>query len=209
MAALIRAGAALLGALALGCASGSLVSTEVIPGPVVHVARIALPPLLVDPHARRVEPDAAEMIASRLVEALAAQSEIAYVGPDEVELWLAQRGLSLRDTDPRRLGGELAHAFGADAVLFGVVRAYLARVGGPHGATHPAAVWFELELRAPDGTRLWTGSYHEQQKSLSEDLLLLPLAWERGFEWLDAPELAEYGSRQLVSKLVAECRKWK
>jgi len=209
VAALIRAAGALLGALALGCAGTSPVSSEVIPGSVVHVERIAVSPLLVDTHARRVEPDAAEIIASRLVEALAAQSEIAYVGPDEVGLWLSQRGLSVRDSDPQRLGGELAHAFGADAVLFGVVRGYSARIGGPHGATRPAAVWFDLELRAPDGTRLWTGTYHEQQKSLSEDLLSLPLAWQRGFEWLDAPELTEYGSRELVRQLVEECRRWK
>ena len=209
MAALTRAAVALLGALALGCASASLVSSEVIPGTVVRVERIALPPLLVDTHARHVEPEAAEMIASRLVEALAAQGELAYVGPDEAALWLSQRGLSVRDSDPQRLGGELAHAFGADAVLFGVVRGYSARIGGPHGATRPATVWFELELRAPDGTRLWTGTYHEQQKSLSEDLLSLPLAWERGFEWLDASQLAEYGSRELVQALVEECRKWK
>jgi hypothetical protein len=173
------------------------------------VDRIAVPPLLVDPRARAVEPDAVEMIGSRLVEALAAQGEFAYVSPDEVEIWLSQRGLSLRDTDPKRLGAELAHAFGAEAVLFGVVRGYRSRVGGPHGALLPAAVWFDLELRLPDGTRIWAGSFREEQKSLAEDLLSLPRAVERRFVWLDAPSLAAYGARELVRALAEERRRWK
>lgn len=209
MAALTRPLAALLGALALGCASASPVTSELVPGAGMRVNRIAVPPLLVDPHGQRVEADAAQMIGSRLVEALAAQSELSYVGPDEVEIWFSQRGLSVRDTDPQRLGGELAHAFGSDAVLFGVVHGYSSRVGGPHGATRPASVWFDLELRAADGARLWTGTYHERQESLSENLFSLPLAWERGFEWLDAPNLAAYGARELVQALIEERRRWR
>jgi hypothetical protein len=166
VAALTRSLAALLGSLALGCATSSPISTEVFPGAGVRVERIALAPLLVEARGTRVEPDAAEVIASRLVEAFAGQEEVSCVGPQEVELWLSQHDLSLRDTDPQRLGSELAHAFGSDAVLYGVVRRYVSRVGGPHGATRPAAVWFDLELRTPDGTRLWNGSYREQQTSL-------------------------------------------
>jgi hypothetical protein len=173
------------------------------------VNRIALAPLVVAPSARQVEPDATEMIGSRLVEALAEQGEIEYVAPDEVSRWLSQRGMSPGNANPQQLGAELARAFGADAVLFGVVRTYSARVGGEHGATHPASVWFDLELRLPDGARIWAGSFHEDQKSLSEDLLSLPRAAERGFEWLDASSLAAYGARELVGALAQERRRWR
>ena len=212
MAALTRRVAkALLGVLALACASASPVSIETLPGPGpgIRVERIAVPPPLMDPRARAIEPDAVQMIGSRLVEALAAQGEIAYVAPDEVEIWLSGHGLSLRDADPQRLGGELAQAFGVDAVLFCVVRRYRSRVGGPHGAMRPAAVSFDLELRLPDGARIWAGSFREEQKSLAEDLLSLPRAWERGFEWLDAPSLAAFGARELVGVLAEERRRWK
>jgi hypothetical protein len=179
------------------------------PPPGQTVNRIALAPLLVAPGARRVEPDATEMVGSRLVEALAEQGELEYVAPDEVSRWLAQREVSPGSANPQQLGAELARAFGADAVLFGSVRIYSARVGGERGATRPAAVWFDLELRLPDGTRIWAGSFHEDQKSLSEDLLSLPRAAERGFEWLDASSLAAYGARELIGALAQERRGWR
>jgi hypothetical protein len=203
--------AALVALGVLACASASPLVIEALPGPGpdVRIERIALPPPLVDARARAVEPDAVAVIGSRLVEALAEQGELDFVAPEEVEIWLAQRGLALDQTPPQRLGSELALAFGADAVLFGVVRRYVSRVGGPHGATQPAAVWFDLELRLPDGTPVFRGSYREEQKALSDDLLSLPRAAERSFEWLDAPGLSAYGARELVRALAQERRKWK
>jgi hypothetical protein len=212
VAALKPAGGPLLAALlTLACASASPLVIEELPGPGpnVRVGRIAVPPPVVDPRARAVEPDAARVIGSRLVEALAAEGELELVGPDEVGTWLSQRGLALDRASPQRLGSELAHAFGADAVLFGVVRRYVSRVGGPHGATQPAAVWFDLELRLPDGTPVFRGSYREEQQALADDLLSLPRAAERSFEWLDAPGLSAYGARELVRALAQERRKWK
>jgi pimeloyl-ACP methyl ester carboxylesterase len=203
--------AALVAGLVLACASASPLVIEELPGPGpgVRVGRIAVPPPIVDPRARAIEPDAVAVIGSRLVEALATQGELELVGPEEVATWLSQRGLALDQASPQQLGGELALAFGADAVLFGVVRRYVSRVGGPHGATQPAAVWFDLELRLPEGTPVFRGSYREEQQALSDDVLSLPRAAERGFEWLDAPGLATYGSRELVRALAEERRKWK
>jgi hypothetical protein len=200
----------------LACSTPISVEALAGPGPGHPVNRIAVAPLLVAPQVERagaragaVEPGAAEMVGSRVVEALAEQGEIAYVAPAEVALWLERSGLSMRGDDPQRLGGELARAFGVDAILFGRVRRYLSRVGGTHGATRPASVWFDLELRLPDGTRVWAGSYREEQKSLAEDLLSLPRAAQRGFTWLDAPSLAAYGARELIAKLAQERRRWK
>jgi hypothetical protein len=95
-----------------------------------------------------------------------------------------------------------------DAVLFGVVHHYSSRLGGEHGATRPAYVWFDLELRTPNGARIWAGTYRENQTSLAEDLFSLPRAIQRGFVWLDAPALAAYGARELVASLAEERRRW-
>jgi hypothetical protein len=94
-------------------------------------------------------------------------------------------------------------------VLFGRVRRYRSRVGGERGVTRPAAVWFDLELRLPSGVRIWGGLYREEQKAVSEDLLSLGLAAQRGFSWLDAPELSEYGARELVAALVEDLGRWR
>jgi hypothetical protein len=187
------------------------VSIEALPGPGAgqSIGRIAVAPLVVAPGARKIEPDGPAVIASRLVQALSQRGDIDYVGPGEVEQWLSRRGLSPSRSDPQQIGGELARAFGAQAVLFGVVHHYSSRVGGARGASRPAFVWFDLELRLPDGSRIWAGSYREDQPSLSEDLLSLPRAAQRGFAWLDAPRLAEYGARELVASLAQERRKWK
>jgi hypothetical protein len=202
--------AALLGFAALACASASPVAIESLPGPEPGraVKRIAVAPPVVSPRAGIVEADATSVIGSRVVEALAGQPEIEYVTPDEVAVWLEQRGLALA-TDPQQLGGELARTFGADAVLYAIVHDYVSRIGGDHGATRPAAVGFDLELRLPEGTRIWAGSYREEQRSLSDDVLSLPRAAERHFTWVDAPGLAAYGARELVRSLGEERSRWR
>jgi len=205
-----RALPALLGIAVLGCASAPVEIQRLgAPEPGHAVKRIAVAPPIVAPGARIVESDAGAVIGSRLVEALAGQPEIEYVTPGEVESSLAQRGLSLHASDPQQIGAELARTFGADAVLYATIHDYVSRIGGTRGATRPATVGFDLELRLADGTRLWAGSYREQQQALFDDLLSLPRAAERGFTWLDAPALAAYGSRELVRSLAQERRQWK
>jgi hypothetical protein len=88
-------------------------------------------------------------------------------------------------------------AFSPDALLLGRVRRFDERKGGEQ----PAAVGFDLELRAPDGALLWSGSYDETQRSLSEDLGSFGRASERGFRWVSADALASYGARELVRQL--------
>ena len=85
-----------------------------------------------------------------------------------------------------------AQDFGADAVLTGWSGAGRQREGGPSGSRRPASVWFVLELARPRRARcIWNGTYEETQPPLSEDLCSLSRAWERGFRWVTAEELAE------------------
>jgi hypothetical protein len=213
MAALRHAGwyLALFWTVTLSCVSASPVSIEALPGPGpgTHVGRIAVVPLIADPGGRKIEPDGPEIVTTRVVEALAMRKDIDFVAPTEVETWLVRHGRPAKTSDPQTIGSELARVFGADAVLFGVVHHYSSRLGGERGATRPAFVWFDLELRVPSGARIWAGSYREDQASLTEDLLSLPRAAQRGFTWLDSPGLAQYGARELIAKLAQERRKWK
>ena len=96
----------------------------------------------------------------------------------------------------------------ADAVLSGFVRRWAEREGSATGVRHPASVWIVLELRDGDSRLLWTGTYEETQAPLSEDLGSLPRAWDRGFRWVTAQELADYGARELVRALAAEIATW-
>jgi hypothetical protein len=154
-----------------------------------------------------VEPDGVGVVRARVVEALAALPDLDLVPPEDSDRRLEQARLD--PPGPVAIGRELARAFGADSVMFGRVRRYSSRVGGTRGAERPAAVWFELELRAPDGARLWQGSFHEQQQAVSENLLSLPRAAARGFQWLDADQLALEGAKQLAAELDRERQKWK
>jgi len=201
----------LASALTLSCAIGSPVSIERLAGPKggTRIGRIAVVAMVAAPGARAVEPDGPAVVSARVAEALAMRGDFDFIGPDEVGPRLARRGLSLENSDPGRIGAELVYSFGADAVLFGVVHRYSSRLGGERGATRPGFVWFDLELRTPEGTRIWAGTYRENQPSLAEDLLSLPRAIQRGFIWLDSPALAAYGARELVASLAEERRKWK
>ena len=97
---------------------------------------------------------------------------------------------------------------GADASLGGSIRRWSQREGTTSGVRQPASVWLALELRDRAGRVIWTGVYEETQPPLSEDLGSLPRAWERGFRWVTAEELCEYGLRELVADLAREAAAW-
>ena len=96
----------------------------------------------------------------------------------------------------------------SDAILTGVIRRYRERDGSSTGVRRPASVWFALELRDASGRVLWTGTYEETQAALSEDAGSFPRAWERGFRWVTAEDLADSGARMLVRELAREVETW-
>ncbi|HTO68657.1 MAG TPA: LPS assembly lipoprotein LptE [Myxococcota bacterium] len=96
----------------------------------------------------------------------------------------------------------------SDAVMSGVILRYSEREGTASGVKRPASVWFELQLRDREGAVLWSGAYEETQAALSDDVGSLPRAWERGFRWVTAEELADYGARMLARDLQREIDTW-
>jgi hypothetical protein len=173
-----RAAAALAALVALACAAPT--RTEfVTPDPPAGLQKVAVVPLGTDPLGADVPQAAPSLVTARVASALESETALRVVDVSQ-----------------------------ADAVLSGVVRRYVEREGTSTGVRHPASVWIVLELRDAAGRELWTGSYEETQTALSEDAGSLPRAWERGFRWVTAEDLAAYGARELVRELAREVATW-
>jgi hypothetical protein len=161
-----------------------------------EIRTIALVPLrLPSPEVAPDRPDAADVVTSRVLEALAGMPGLTTIPPEEVTHVVPERA------DPVVAAQALHRMFGVDAVLTGTVHRFVTRVGSEAGATRPASVSFVLELRDPTGELLWRGRYDETQVELTDDLGSFPRAYARGFRWLSAEELARFGARELVAKL--------
>jgi len=85
-------------------------------------------------------------------------------------------------------------------VLFGFVSTFVEREGSAIGIQRPAGVGFSVQLiHTEDGHLLWSGGYHETQKSLFEDIGAYRLFFKRHGRWLTASELSEDGIEQLMA----------
>lgn len=143
--------------------------------------------------------DAALLVTGRVLEQLVLLDRFDLVPPLESARLLRLRG---RGEAPAAEVCRVLHAaFGVDAVLFGTLHRFAEREGRPRGASRPAAVRFELEMRGATGRPLWRGSYNEVQQGLIDDPRSLSRASERGFRFVTAEELARYGARELVQAL--------
>ncbi len=99
---------------------------------------------------------------------------------------------------------QIGETKGIDAVLSGIVTTYKEREGGPFSVGQPASVGFEATLvNASDGNILWKGIYRETQKSFLEDISMFSLYVKRGWKWLRAEELAQYGVEEVLKTLPA------
>lgn len=192
----------LVAALGLSLACAAPISTQV--GQTQSrptIRKLVIVPFTADPAPGNVAgADAAAVVTTRVLQAMTQESTFEIVPPDEAArvpgIFAADGGVLLR------------RQFGIDAVLTGAVRRYVERSGGSGGTNRPAAVWFSLELRSPAGALLWSGTYDETQQPLTDDLGSLGRAWQRGFRWVTAADLAGYGASQLARALVADTRLW-
>ncbi len=97
---------------------------------------------------------------------------------------------------PERRAAKIAQKMSLDAAIIGRVVVYQERKGSKLGG-ETAAVGFEVKLVSMDGTVLWAGNYYEKQKPLTEDA---KGSFERGFVFVTADELVEYGTTNLADK---------
>lgn len=197
--------------VSLGCSSS--ISAPLRVQPVVQVEttpglrdrapfhRIAVAPFEASPSlARRQDPsspspqEAAALVARHVSEALAQRADV--IPPDDLRHAMEEAGSEL---STQALAKLVAERFAADALLLGTVLRYQERVGEAAGATRPAAVGFQVTLYgAPDGARLWRGTFDERQQPLSENVLNAARYPGRGSRWLTAGELARWGAEEVA-----------
>ena len=104
-------------------------------------------------------------------------------------------------SEPARLR-QLGEAVYADAVLVGRVRRFRERVGDEWGVKTPASVAFVLDLvDVRRGDVIWSASFDETQKSLSENIFAIGDISERGVRWLTAEQLAHEGVKKAIAQL--------
>ena len=115
--------------------------------------------------------------------------------PDDATAALKTLAVETGDVSPEQRAARVATKMTLDAAIVGRVVVYQERKGSKLGG-ETAAVGFELKLVAADGTTLWTGNYYEKQKPFNEDA---KGSFERGFVFVTADELVEYGTSHLAA----------
>ena len=204
-----------LGVLLVAC---GLVAASCQPPPVqgqAHPAlrdhdlrRVAVIPIAVSPRIPAPGPGAgttpevaATIVAHQLTEALAARG-IEVVAPSDVARALALAGEDPTKPRPLVAARIAADEFGADAILTGTLMRWVERRGSERAASEPAAVGFEVVLRAaPGAQRLWSAPFNERQKPFGENVLVTSQYPGGGTRWLTAEELARWGAGQLVAAI--------
>jgi hypothetical protein len=116
--------------------------------------------------------------------------------PDDAAAALKTVAAGGADILSEQQAATVATKMSLDAAIVGRVVVYQERKGSKLGG-ETAAVGFEVKLVSTDGTVLWTGNYYEKQKPFTEDA---KGSIERGFVFVTADELVEYGTTHLADK---------
>lgn len=141
-----------------------------------------------------VPPEAVNIMNNLLDDRLHKVTDIPFVPADQTglvarsmigrDIWLAQR------EDVAKLGRKLK----VDAVLIGAIYRWRERVGSAAAAETPAAVTFELALvLSQDGSLLWTASWDEVQKPLTDNWLNIGDYLRHGIKWFTVKQFAAIG----------------
>lgn len=144
-----------------------------------------------------VPPQAGERVTDLVFAKVQDRQGVRWVRPEESGAVARSLASTDRGLTKEQQAWQVASRLGADAALIGRVNVYQERGGSKFGGI-PAEVGFEVHLVGPDGVVLWTGDYYERQRPFVED------AWgavERGFVFVTADELADYGAEQIAKNL--------
>jgi hypothetical protein len=150
--------------------------------------------------------EAAEAELSRAFgQALGASGDtVSWVSQEDINA--ARARLKAGDGGALSIGGPLQLALGkelnVDAVLFGFVYCYRNRSGNALASGTPAAIGFCLHLVEPrTGKELWSLSYEDEQKALSDNLLDAPSYLKRKGQWITAEQMAQEAARNITARL--------
>jgi len=131
--------------------------------------------------------------------ALSLAREIAIYGKyDVVEPQAAARVMPYVGQVPMK---EIGLRLGVDVLVFGTVRRFQERIGGPMTAKKPASVYFEVSMiDARSGQTVWYAVFDRTQKSLSDDITNIRNFVRGGGKWLTAREFAEIGIAETIEQ---------
>lgn len=95
----------------------------------------------------------------------------------------------------------LGKAVNCEGVLITTIRRYVQRDGTELAVDAPASADFKMVLRhAPTGTMLWSADFQETQEPLLSNIFSYSKMQKRGFHWVTAEELLEYGLKQRLDE---------
>lgn len=143
-----------------------------------------------------VPPAAAEKVTRAFYAKLKNWEGLTVFSPDDAAAALRTVMAESGEVSPESRAAKVATKMALDAAIVGRVFVYQERKGSKLGG-ETAAVGFEVKLVAADGATLWTGDYYEKQKPLTEDA---KGSIERGFVFVTADELVDYGTTRLVER---------
>ena len=151
----------------------------------------------------RVEEGAGDLLTERLIALITSQTGFELIPTGHAQGvqsgLLAGKNIEMSELD---LVIETGRNLGADGVLVGHLYRFMERVGNRLSVDSPAAVSFDVDfIRVADGVVIWSGSFDETQRALSENLFSLGIFLQRKGGWITAEELAVSGLENIVKKL--------
>jgi hypothetical protein len=158
--------------------------------------------LVYDPQS--LSPDCDKVLTQYVQDALEKKLGDRVVPQPLVAKTYAQLPLNDRQDTPLALSQKVGKLLGVNLIAVGTVWRYRERKGGAGAVASPASVAFALHLvDVESGTLLWSKSFIETQRSLSENILNARAFFEQGAKWLTADELASYGVKEILKDFPA------
>ena len=148
-----------------------------------------------------LSPDCDKVLTQDVQEALGKKLGDRVIPQPLVEKTYAQIPVDvLRDT-ALALSRKVGKALGVGFMAVGSVWKYQERIGGTRAASSPASVAFALHLvDVQSGNIIWSKSFVQTQRSLSENILDAKAFFDQGAKWLTADELASWGVKEILKE---------
>ena len=155
--------------------------------------------LVYDPES--LSPDCDRVLTQYVQEALEKKHGDRLVPQPLVAKRFTQLPFNDRLDTPLGLSRKVGKLLGADFMAVGSVWRYRERKGGAGAVASPASVAFALHLvNVQSGDIVWSKSFVQTQRSLSENILNARAFFEQGAKWLTADELASYGVKEIFKE---------
>ena len=150
---------------------------------------------------QNLTPDCDQVLTRHVQEALEKKHGERVVPQPLVANVYTQLPLDGRRDTPLALSQRVGKILGANLMTVGTVWKYRERKGGSGAVSSPASVAFALHLiEVESGNIIWSKSFVETQRSLSENILNVKAFFEKGAKWLTADELASYGVKEILKE---------